>query len=627
VNNPSADGCSGIQQIDYDVQVYARPSVDWQSVQSGCFTDSVHFTASASTSGRSVIRYNWFFGDNTIDSIAAPAKKYAAGGSYPVQLQAITDIGCMADTTKTLALSAVPVARFTIGDTTCSGHAVVYTDNSTVAPGTLARWYWDDGNGHKDTLQQALPRYPVYSSPGTYSPSLQVESSTGCVGTRVAQTVTIGTYPIVNFILPEICLTDASATFTDSSYIADNSTLTWRWNFGDPNATLQNPDNTIQRNGSHHYTAARVYAVTETVTSAHNCATSLMKSFIVNGAVPAAAFTVEDANLLCSNQAVKIQNRSSVDFGSVTKILLYWDAVNQPEQSDTDQNPTAGKIYAKTYAKSNQVQSYKIRLQAYSGGSCMNEVSQVVSLHASPTVSFTTLPSFCAGDSPFQINTAAETGQVPGGFIYSGTGVNATGLFNPTRSGLFPVKALYVSDDGCRDSAVVSARVWPMPALEPMPDVTVLEGGTAKLLPVYKAIQPSFLWTPAQDLSNDTVPAPYTTPASDKQYTLTITETGGCTISGTVTVTVLKNLQVANVFSPNGDGINDTWHIPYINSYPGCRIDLFNRFGQKVFSSTGYLKEWDGTYNGKPLAAGTYYYIIEPGNGRGRMSGSVTILR
>jgi gliding motility-associated-like protein len=83
---------------------------------------------------------------------------------------------------------------------------------------------------------------------------------------------------------------------------------------------------------------------------------------------------------------------------------------------------------------------------------------------------------------------------------------------------------------------------------------------------------------------------------------------------------------IPNAFSPNGDGINDTWQIEYLESYPGTTVDIFNRYGQKVFSSVGYTKPWDGKYNGKVLPVGTYYYVINPKNGRSTMSGSVTII-
>jgi gliding motility-associated-like protein len=89
----------------------------------------------------------------------------------------------------------------------------------------------------------------------------------------------------------------------------------------------------------------------------------------------------------------------------------------------------------------------------------------------------------------------------------------------------------------------------------------------------------------------------------------------------------LRSPEIPNAFSPNGDGINDTWHIKYLESYPGATIEVFNRYGQRVFSSTGYDREWDGTADGKPLPVGTYYYIVNPKNNRKIFSGSVTIIK
>jgi len=56
-------------------------------------------------------------------------------------------------------------------------------------------------------------------------------------------------------------------------------------------------------------------------------------------------------------------------------------------------------------------------------------------------------------------------------------------------------------------------------------------------------------------------------------------------------------------------------------------VDVFNRNGQTVYSSLGYARSWDGTYKGKPLPVGVYYYVINPKNGAKIMSGTLTILR
>jgi len=95
-----------------------------------------------------------------------------------------------------------------------------------------------------------------------------------------------------------------------------------------------------------------------------------------------------------------------------------------------------------------------------------------------------------------------------------------------------------------------------------------------------------------------------------------------------VKVTVgLSTLNIANTFTPNGDGINDYWEISNIENYPNATVQVFNRYGQKLFESKGYSKPFDGTYSGKKLAAGVYYYIINLSTNCNLLSGSLTILR
>jgi gliding motility-associated-like protein len=83
---------------------------------------------------------------------------------------------------------------------------------------------------------------------------------------------------------------------------------------------------------------------------------------------------------------------------------------------------------------------------------------------------------------------------------------------------------------------------------------------------------------------------------------------------------------IPNTFTPNGDGINDYWNIPGLDTYPNAKVNVFNRYGAPVFQSIGYARPFDGTSNGKPLPAGVYYYIITLKKGD-VLSGNVTIIR
>ncbi len=137
----------------------------------------------------------------------------------------------------------------------------------------------------------------------------------------------------------------------------------------------------------------------------------------------------------------------------------------------------------------------------------------------------------------------------------------------------------------------------------------------------------SYSWTPPLYLSNPAIANPYSRPAQTITYTLQATGAGDCMASDEVTIKVLPAIDVPNAFSPNGDGINDLWMIKGLQAYSTANIQVFDRYGQLVFKSTGYDQPWNGTRNGKPLPAGVYYYIITPNVLLKPFSGSVTLLR
>ncbi len=89
----------------------------------------------------------------------------------------------------------------------------------------------------------------------------------------------------------------------------------------------------------------------------------------------------------------------------------------------------------------------------------------------------------------------------------------------------------------------------------------------------------------------------------------------------------ITGLNIANTFTPNGDGVNDYWQIKNIENYPSALVQIFNRYGQKVFELKGYPTPFDGNYKGQALPAGVYYYIINLGIKCNVISGSLTIIR
>lgn len=94
------------------------------------------------------------------------------------------------------------------------------------------------------------------------------------------------------------------------------------------------------------------------------------------------------------------------------------------------------------------------------------------------------------------------------------------------------------------------------------------------------------------------------------------------------TLTVKSTLVTVNTaFTPNNDGINDTWEISKIGQYSKCTVEVLNRYGEKVFYSIGYPVAWDGKRGGANLPTGTYYYIIKLNSSMKPLTGYLAIIR
>ena len=116
---------------------------------------------------------------------------------------------------------------------------------------------------------------------------------------------------------------------------------------------------------------------------------------------------------------------------------------------------------------------------------------------------------------------------------------------------------------------------------------------------------------------------------AEGDYIVVVKDGNNC-LSEEFPITLNKSETCAMViydgFSPNGDEFNPVWNIGNVESFPNIVVKVFNVWGKMVFSSTGYASPWDGKYEGKDLPSGTYYYVIDPGDGSGNLTGAVNIV-
>jgi large repetitive protein len=244
-----------------------------------------------------------------------------------------------------------------------------------------------------------------------------------------------------------------------------------------------------------------------------------------------------------------------------------------------------------------------------------NNVTVNVTSIVNPTVTIVSdASSVCIGD--VVTYTAATTNCTTNGtysWFVNGSLVSSDtlGVYAQAMMSTAEVICTFTCNDPCAtiansnsldiDVTIVSADAGPNQLIGEG-DATQLEGsGTG-----------TYSWSPTSTLDDPSSPTPVASPEQTTTYTLTVTN-NGCTATDEVTIVVTELIVAPNTFTPNGDEVNDVWHISRIENYPSCKVTIYDRWGQKVFNSTGYTNEnaWDGKYLGQPLPAAAYYYVIE----------------
>jgi len=208
-----------------------------------------------------------------------------------------------------------------------------------------------------------------------------------------------------------------------------------------------------------------------------------------------------------------------------------------------------------------------------------------------------------------------------------------TYLRNPTTAGMYWYRLAVnelssVGVLGCRiASNYVVINVHPKPAVDAGGDRVMFTGESLTLQGSVTGESPVFYWSPPDNLSSTNILDPIASPSSGKKYTLYATSAFGCKNEDEMMIKVVAGIFVPTAFTPNGDGKNDHWHIPFLDPMLGATVRVYNRYGQVVYQVESKTVDWDGSYNGKLQGTGVFVYYISFKNGRKDMKGTFTLIR
>ena len=547
--------------------------------------------------------------------------------------------GCTADTSAAVQIDVVPrIENNTISESqrVCEGQAPdqLIGSRPTGGNGVAYNFTWEESTEGPATGFVAIPGANAENySPGVLTQDTwfrRVVESGGCRVVSDPVMITVNDALADNNISEsqEICTGTVPEPLVGSAPTGGSGSYTYLWESSvtGPNAGFSPAPGTNDRMS---YTPGRLSQTTwfRRIVSSEGCDTlvSTAVEITINPGVRNNVITTNQTSV-CTGQSADAIRGNTPTGGTGTYTYLWESSTIGPNAGFVQ---ASGDNTGQDYTPEGLNQDTWFRRIAFSAG--CSDTSEVVGITVNPVPA---APELSARDARACINSFAVLSVAnPDGGEYRWY-TNPTGgapVFigetfqtpNLTQSVTYYVEA--VNDNECASPTRTAATVTVViPTADAGDDVTIIQGRTVELRASGGA---TYLWEPAEGLSDPNVPNPIARPQETTTYTVTVTTAEGCVATDEVTVEVIPALGIPNAFTPNRDGVNEIWELENIENYPDVRVEIFNRWGNLIFTSNGYGTPWDGTYNGEELPVATYYYMIYLNSSEKPISGNVTIIR
>lgn len=435
---------NGTENLFIDsVLVQISPPEAAFAVGPACAGQPVSFTDQTEVCFGNLTNWLWDFGDGATSTQQNPVHQYNTGGSYNVTLKVNSSSGDSSTIVNTLTIRSNPICSITAADSACAGAAVLFSDQSTTADGsiTLREWLFGDGGSGADSTE-----LHTYNPAGIYQYRLIVTTSFGCKDT-LSDSIRISPAPFADFSVFNTCNGEV-AFFQNLTTAAGTSVSNYLWNFGDGSTSSSNDPN-------HQYaTIASNYTVELIATGINGCSDTLSRSIRI--ANPPSPDFYLNVDTVCTFSTIQLTDSSEAATGE-TIIKRIWDFGDGTSDS-TSLNPQHLYTLPGLYA---------IRLTVISPDFCDSSVIKSIYVIETPTAAFS-VTNACRGNAhQFTDLSVSPAGSTITSWNWSfgegGTSAIPSPSYTYPDSGSYQVMLIIQSDIGCYDTLTQTASVYSYP--------------------------------------------------------------------------------------------------------------------------------------------------------------------
>ncbi len=585
-----------------------------------CKNNVINMNSSSSTSSHPFGTFVYNMGDGSFVSGLNASHTYTTAGTYLISLLATNGVGC-SDTKNFTPFTVLELPNSQISSSHlagCSPLLVTFSNGSNVqgngVPLSSFNWTFSDGSPSQTTSSVGTNVTHTFTTEGNFNITLVATDQFGCVSAPNSTTISI-TKPIANFTLDSVVCNLESFIATNQS--TGFAPLSYQWLIDGTNFS-NTTDITSSFNQPNNNSTNTPHEVKLIATDGNGCQHTITKTITVSTPHADLSYLIsgasqnQDGNYTCPPVFVDFEDQSQ-SFGDI--VSWEWD-FNDNGNISSNQNPSNTYVFPGTY-------STTLKITDEFGCTSDTILVNYLSIFGPTGVpSWTQSTTNCGQNVLFQLNNLQNTTEIMWNVDDGTENIFDTLLFTHTylNSGTYNPTVTLTDAEGCA-------------VIYPMNEITIHDNGlTALFVPspsetdignlIDYIDQSTFTTSPIVDWtwdfgdnvtqSNSSIGNASYTHGEIGVFavTLTITDAAGCKSQYTTNVVIKADFDMPNVFTPNGDGVNDVILI-YADILEKFDMVILNRWGSVVSEQKDQpgLVFWDGTNNGGEMCHdGVYFY-------------------